>query len=522
MATAQPARTCDRCGARLARDNADTRCSSCRSVRDLLAGPPTVPRSFWDTVSMRDALATWHMGRVIYAYRTHPWHPRQLSQEIVGNWLGLTQAQLSRIENGRAPEEMSKLIHYARVLAIPGELLWFKLPWANDAERDAAADMEPALTLPVIVGGQPLLLPIDTEAARAQGLDALLDQLVDQGNASQLDRLPLSGSMPQRSQLVRAIEADDVAELERLAAALDDARRYLDGSVVDLFRQQLDRSKTEDGNRGPAKALPLVLGILDAISQHVREVQPTVRCALLSVGADGAEFAGWLYRDLQDFAAATYWYDRAMEWAQEAHDTTMQGYVLLRKSQMAYDLRDAHRVMTLAEAAHAGPWQFPLAVRAEVAQQHALGMAMIGEPMNAVEQDMATARELLDQASSDDRPAPGSGYFTMDTLLLRQATCYTEAGKPAKAATLFGDVLAGGQLSRRDAGFFKARRAAALALSGEPDEAADVGLQACQTARETNSGRTIRILIDVVQTLQPWSSRPGPRALKQAVLTNSQ
>ena len=24
----------------------------------------------------------------------------------------------------------------------------------------------------------------------------------------------------------------------------------------------------------------------------------------------------------------TYWYDRAMEWAQEANDTAMQGYVL--------------------------------------------------------------------------------------------------------------------------------------------------------------------------------------------------
>ena len=154
MAIADPARTCDRCGARLARDNADTRCSSCRSVRNLLAGPPTVPRSFWDTASMCEALATWHMGRVIYTYRIHPWHPRQLSQEIVGNWLGLTQAQLSRIENGHAPEEMSKLIHYARVLGIPGELLWFKLPERDGADRDAAQYREPALTLPVMVDGQ--------------------------------------------------------------------------------------------------------------------------------------------------------------------------------------------------------------------------------------------------------------------------------------------------------------------------------------------------------------------------------
>jgi len=53
---------------------------------------------------------------------------------------------------------------------------------------------------------------------------------------------------------------------------------------------------------------------------------------------------------------------------QEAHDTAMQGYVLLRKSQMAYDLRDAHRVVTFAEAAQHGPWHFPLKVLAEVTQ----------------------------------------------------------------------------------------------------------------------------------------------------------
>src|ERR1035441_3500980 len=41
----------------------------------------------------------------------------------------------------------------------------------------------------------------------------------------------------------------------------------------------------------------------------------------------------------------------------------MQGYVLLKKSQMAYDLREAHRVVTFAEAAQHGRWQFPRKVR---------------------------------------------------------------------------------------------------------------------------------------------------------------
>ena len=35
-----------------------------------------------------------------------------------GGDVGLTQAQLSRIENGRAPEELTKLIRYAQILGI--------------------------------------------------------------------------------------------------------------------------------------------------------------------------------------------------------------------------------------------------------------------------------------------------------------------------------------------------------------------------------------------------------------------
>ncbi|MDQ2875009.1 MAG: hypothetical protein M3Y33_09545 [Actinomycetota bacterium] len=160
---------------------------------------------------------------------------------------------------------------------------------------------------------------------------------------------------------------------------------------------------------------------------------------------------------------------------------------------MAYDLRDGHRVVTFAEAAHQGPWRLPPKIRAEVAQQNALGLAMIGAPIDAVEQEMDAARELLAVAAlNDDQPGPGSAYFTMDTLRLRQAACYTEAGKPAKGAVLFAGVIASGELSRGDAGFSGARRAAALALSGEPDEAAAVGLQAVEVARETNSERTVR------------------------------
>jgi transcriptional regulator with XRE-family HTH domain len=518
-ATAVPARYCDRCGARLARDNRAARCGPCSSPR-ALREPPVVPGEFWDAPPMRAALDSWHMGRVIYAYRTHPWHGQVLKQSVVGSWFGLTQTQLSRIENGRAPEEMSKLVRWARLLGIPAERLWFKLPGDDSAGLGPAA----TLTLPVIVAGRTVLLPVDEAAARACGLEELLSQLADPDRVrGPLDGYPLPAGVPfQPERTAATLSAPDADEVERVAAALDDARRYLDVTVVGLFRGHLERGMERDGQQGPAKALPLVLGILGAISEHVRDVKPDVRAKLLSLGAEGAEFAGWLYRDLKDAGNATYWYDRSMEWAHEASDLPMQGYVLLRKSQMAYDTRDAHRVVTFAEAAFHGPWQLSASVKAEVAQQQALGLAMTGTPIGVVEEHMAAAQALLGQVPCPDaRTAPPCGTLTMDTLLLRQAACYTEAGKPAKAAQLFGDVLASGSLSKRDAGFFGARRAVALALSGEPDEAAAVGLAAVAAARETSSERTMRLLNDVLQALRSWSSRPAPAALRHAVLTSS-
>src|SRR5437763_651835 len=178
MATEHEVRHCTRCGTRLARDNDHAMCCPCqKATRDVLLRPPALPPEFWQIDQMRDALATWHMGRVIFAYRTHPHHGRVLSQGLVGTWLGLTQAQLSRIENGRPPEELSKLVRYAQILDIPADLLWFSLPDQPPASRLARQCPAETLTLPVIVDGHRFLPPIDSDTAKANGLSGLLNDL---------------------------------------------------------------------------------------------------------------------------------------------------------------------------------------------------------------------------------------------------------------------------------------------------------------------------------------------------------
>lgn len=143
-------------------------------------------------------------------------------------------------------------------------------------------------------------------------------------------------------------------------------------------------------------------------------------------------------------------------------------------------------------------------------------MAMLGEPLPAVERKLGEARELFAAADEHDGLKFGA-CFDADALVLREASAYIEAGKPARAAGLFGTVLERGGLSRRDEGYFRARRAVACALSGEPDEGAREGLAAWRIAGAISSQRTMRELARAVRMLEPWSSRPGPRELSETL-----
>jgi hypothetical protein len=457
-------RHCQGCRARLAWDNAEVFCSPCRRTRRNAVQPPDVPAEFWETPELQSAFGEWHIGQVIRAYRTHEFHgPKPLAQDVVAGWLHLTQAQISRIESGPAVTDLARLVPWARTLGIPQRWLWFKVAQQPAPERPALPVVHRVAATPP--AGWPTL-----------GVD----------------------------------------DLPRVTVALKNPYRYFDDSVVAVLRRQLEASKADDGQLGPTTALPVVLGVLGAVREYAREVKRDVRRSLLHVGSDSAEFAGWLYRDLRDLQTATYWYDRAMEWAQEADDPAMQGYVLLRKSQLAYDQREPGRVLSLAEAAERTSGELPRGVRAEVTQQEALGLAMLGEPLVAVERKLDGARQLLGKGTSADGQELGS-YFTDGMLLLRSTACYTEAGKPAQAAELLDGVISGGRLSPRDAGYFTARRAAALALSGEPDEAARLGLEALQVATTTRSGRTLAVLTDVIQVLERWQGRPQVRMLREAL-----
>ncbi len=213
---------------------------------------------------------------------------------------------------------------------------------------------------------------------------------------------------------------------------------------------------------------------------------------------------------------ATYWRDRAIEWAQEAGDGPLQGYVLLKKSQSAWDERDGGRMLALAQASLSGPWSLPDRVRADALQQEARGLAMAGESVPVVQTKLDAARQALDRVQQDNGSEIGS-HYTEALFQVQTAMCLAVLGESSKAVTAFEAGLQPLAFSRRDAGYFSAMQASALAAAGEPDEAARLGVGLVDVASSTGSARTSRELSRLEQQLGPWGDRLAVREFREAV-----
>ena len=313
-----------------------------------------------------------------------------------------------------------------------------------------------------------------------------------------------------------ALTLDD---LRHIAAALDDARRYLDGTVVEHLRHRLAECASDDGAHGPKTTLPAVLGVVAAIEHTAGKVKPNVRRDLLAVGAQGAEFAGWLYRDMAMPAPADYWRDRATEWALEAGDHSMPGYVLLKKSQSAWDERDGLRMLTLAQAVQDGPWRLPTRILAEAAQQEARGHAMTTGDLGMIERKLGEAHRLLgeDLAARGEREPELAPHYDRSLFAIQTAICYREAGRASRAIEIYQEVLTPGAFSRRDYGYFLSLMAETLAVSAEADQAAGIGIEALRLARDTNSARTIQELLRLRDRLARWADRSAVRDFNHAL-----
>ncbi|BEL12944.1 hypothetical protein Q0Z83_111350 [Actinoplanes sichuanensis] len=306
-------------------------------------------------------------------------------------------------------------------------------------------------------------------------------------------------------------------DLDRIDAVKRDARRYLDETLVAFLDKELNRCIADDGKSGPRGALPRALGVLSLVQQNVRVVKWSVHQPLLQVGARAAEFTGWLYRDAGHPPAAEYWRDRASEWAMEATDFAMPGYILIKKSQAAWDARDASRMLGLAEAVQAGPWRLPPRVMAEAVQQQARGLAMLKSKRQHVDDTLMKARGLLAEVSAGSTPL--AAHYDKALFEAQVAICYGESGRPEEAAEIFEAVVRPDVFSARDYAYFSTLRAQTLTAASLPDAAASLGSSIVPVAVTAGSARTVRELARLSAGLHPWRNRPAVASFMRLMRT---
>ena len=286
-----------RCGTHLAADNKERQCARCqRASRDKLIAPPQVPAEFWQTEQLREAFTAQHIGRVARAYRMHPHHhavygPSGISQTLLGQWLGLRQPQISRIETGPPIRDLDTLAYWARVLRIPAELLWFDLPGQT---RQAALNMHNDVDVPAM-----------TDDASLE-LTALLNSLT-------ADRLPI-------------LAKDDIMGVG--VAALDGASLAGRAEILLKLFLQLD-----DELGGDVLYLPL--------ARYVARLGVSVRQEPADgLGAFGqlSQMTGWVALDGNRHAAARRYLTTAVYAAHEAE------HPVLAASSLAYlSLQETYR-----------------------------------------------------------------------------------------------------------------------------------------------------------------------------------
>ncbi|MGH8903719.1 MAG: helix-turn-helix domain-containing protein [Egibacteraceae bacterium] len=311
-------------------------------------------------------------------------------------------------------------------------------------------------------------------------------------------------------------DASDV-EWPRLARAIQAPER-VDTHIVGYLQRVLDEHGTADKLHGPRHLIDVVTAQMRFIDYLRGGARGEVRNELLTVGARYAEFAGWLHQDAGDTQAATYWTDRAMEWAQEAGNHVLVSYVLMRKSHQARDQRDGERVIGLAQVAQRVAGPLPPRIRAMAAEEEAQGHALADDEV-ACHRKFDEALELVASSHRDGIPGPGQGRWCTEVYIeLQRANGWMELGHPLRAIGPYEYELARlPAVQQRDRGVYLARLGRAYVANRDPEQATAVGQKALVIGRETGSARIFTELHRLDAGLVHWPDLPAVAQFHEAL-----
>jgi tetratricopeptide (TPR) repeat protein len=227
----------------------------------------------------------------------------------MSSWLGITQSQLSRLESGRnRVRDLDKLIHYARVLGLPTDLIWFEVP----AEQQAQV-VPPPTEVRLPAGFRVPASVVSTERGLADSLLLTLQQYAATDNLA--GSRSLVAVVPHQVQFIEQLvgrsrgqghtqllyvaarfaefagwvnqDAGDLREAMRWSNAALDYAQEAEDSRLTSYIQMRKSSIASDGNKPR-----LALGFAQAALQIGPSLSPQVRAVAYRQAAQAYAISG--------------------------------------------------------------------------------------------------------------------------------------------------------------------------------------------------------------------------------------
>ncbi|MGH3865090.1 MAG: helix-turn-helix domain-containing protein [Pseudonocardiaceae bacterium] len=418
------------------------------------------------------------------SYRLSPHHHTVyglsgISQDLLGQWLGLQQPQISRIETGAPILNLDTLRYWARVLRIPPEWLWFDL-----LDQTTAGLRHPDNSRePVVLSSTPQTKQADAGTRSRMEAHGAGERMIepatcnDAGHGGLMTLLRLLGLELSRDDflgsnldlLVLFAGEDGEETMERrafiLQAAVLAARKasgitpILEPARHDLHRSLADNPGVADVDEwreiareygqtylttAPVTLLGALLvdlgGVQLALQQHIDD--ETTKCQLLQAGALLAAFTAQTAANLGDLIEARRWWRTARLAADRSADLSTIFWVRGREViRAAYEHRPVGAILQLITEAEARLDGVPPEALPEFFTGKAQTLALAGRHTEA-ELALYSLRELPVSSPHGDSLFD----YAEENLYLTESSVYSHAGNfvkaeraQEKALTLYSD-----------------------------------------------------------------------------------
>lgn len=216
---------------------------------------------------------------------------------------------------------------------------------------------------------------------------------------------------------LRAEAVNGAIDRERLAYATAHPRR-IDRAAIDALAAMLAAQRRVEDVIGAEAVLPAVNDAVKTMQHLVREARGAIRPVVLDMGAQWAQFAGWLNTSTRQHGRARGMQDLFLSWAVETGDADLTATALSVKGHLAWTQDDYPAMSNLSAAAsryrHASP-----AVLAAAVQQSARAHALLGMADDA-ERMLGRADDLAVRAVEQPDGIPPWMYFHSTELLVLQ------------------------------------------------------------------------------------------------------